>query len=203
MAGEHLDGIFSGCSAPTPDLVRLWLQVARTAVGWSVANAAHEADVAIEDIARLEATGEAMDEDDDEIMCALASVYEKAMETRTESRGTAYTLSHLASAFRGDANFPLARFIRRRRAELGLTIEQVVERSNGGITTEKLHAGEWDGTRSLYDYEDDLRAIAKGLAVPYFALRLLAEYVDEADVDEWVAWRAEQRTPKRKARRTA
>lgn len=204
---RRLDGIFDGRALPTPDLVSLWLKVTRTTLGWSLAEAAHEAEVALEHLRRLEETGDSLNEADDDALDAVASTYQGALyDHEGDTARLAFDLSRFGGTLCGDSNFPLARFLRARRAELGLSLEEVIERAGGEITVEQLHAAEWDGTRTGFtDYDDDLRAAAKALEVPYLTLRLLAERgtITEADVDEWCAHRAAQQRPRSRARRAA
>ncbi len=198
-APDHLGGIF-GHSTPTPPMLRLWLQLVRTTLNWSIEDAAEESGLEARVVVKLESSGEAQSEEDDDALCALASTYADAVfaAEAADKRPPEYRLrcsSHLMSygnGLRGDWNPPLARRLRTRRAELQLTVADVATRTGGAIAASDLEDAEWTGV--INDYEDVLRGLGAALDLPYLELRMLAERgeITEEDIEAWTAWRAER-----------
>lgn len=193
-------GIFSPNAIMTPANVRAWLLAARTEIGWTVIEAAKAAEIAADDLAALEATGET--EGRCNALKDLAWHYLKAL------LGESFTCldydNHPLALF-GDkitcGTFEVGNVLRRRRLDLGLSIAEVAARTQDDYCRpsylERIEWGQPIDSGNLFG------RLGAALGIPAVEiLRLNGDFSTE-DLDEWFAWREAQRRPATHTRSSA
>lgn len=203
---EYGDGgnMFYWRTPPTPWHTREWLRAARDSLTWTVRTLAQVADIDAAIIERLETV--AADDDrtietalGDEVMTLAASLV-AALSTHFDIVNSARN-KQCNPFVEGFLNFGIvlsegyypdqARILRTRRQELGLSLADVAARTKGTLGVDTIMLLEWRGDLGDHWYEG--RALMAALEWPYLQLELVfGTDVKEADIDEWVRWRAEQ-----------
>lgn len=200
---ERLTGIFGERPKMTPDNVRRWLTLMREELGWTVGAAAAAAEIDKADVETLERSGET------EALAAelssLASVYRGAMfGPRGAACGPCEDRSPLDEFGQEliDGKFELAAMLRRRRAELGLSLEEVV----AAVAAQDPYDYAanwyplWEWGHGI-DMADAFAILSSVLKVPVIELHRLDGDFTTEDLEEWFAWRKaqEKQTKKRRA----